>query len=83
MLKSPMGGGGIRRRILDLLADHEGATAPAVARLLGVAPELARAHLGVLTAAGLLRAERSGGRTRYHRDEARIAEARDLFESGW
>jgi ArsR family transcriptional regulator len=78
-----MGGGGIRRRILDLLVDHAGATAPAVAAGLGITPALARAHLGVLTAAGLLRTERVAGRTRYHRDEARIAEARDLFESGW
>ncbi|MDQ0785534.1 helix-turn-helix transcriptional regulator [Streptomyces sp. B3I8] len=83
MLKSPMGGGGIRRRILELLVDLDGATAPAVAVVLGITPDLARAHLGVLAAAGLLRAERVAGRTCYHRDEARIAEARDLFESGW
>jgi predicted ArsR family transcriptional regulator len=78
-----MDGGGIRRRILDLLVDHDGATAPAVARHLGITPGLARAHLDVLAAARLLRAEQAAGRTRYHRDEARIAEARDLFESGW
>ncbi len=78
-----MGGGGIRRRILELLVEHDGATAPAVAARLGIPPDLARAHLDFLTAARLLRTERTGGRTRYHRDEARIAEARDLFETGW
>jgi ArsR family transcriptional regulator len=78
-----MGSGGIRRRILELLVDHDGATVRGVAARLGIPPDLARAHLDLLTAARLLRTERAGGRTRYHRDEARIAEVRDLFEAGW
>jgi ArsR family transcriptional regulator len=78
-----MGGSGIRRRILELLVDHDGATAPAVAARLGIPPDLARAHLDFLAAARLLRTDCAGGRTCYHRDEARLAEARDLFETGW
>lgn len=65
----------------DLLTD--GVTADAVAERLGVRPAVAEAHLALLADIGLLRTTRVGRRTRYRRDEMRIAEVARMFEKGW
>ncbi|AIR96695.1 helix-turn-helix domain-containing protein [Streptomyces glaucescens] len=65
----------------DLLAD--GVPADAVAAVLGVPGPVARTHLTLLTALGLLRVRRIDGRDHYRRDEVRIAEVARIFEKGW
>ncbi|MFF7853390.1 ArsR/SmtB family transcription factor [Streptomyces sp. NPDC007904] len=76
-----------RLRILNWLkepdvAEH-GATPDAVATRFALPPAVARTHLRLLTAIGLLRAVPCGGRTCYRRDEVRIAEVARMFEKGW
>ncbi|MFI1417495.1 helix-turn-helix domain-containing protein [Streptomyces sp. NPDC020731] len=78
---------GTRLRILTLLREQDtsadGLTAEAVAARLALPRPVALTHLRLLTALGLLRTGRSGGRVRYRRDEIRIAEVAQLFEKGW
>ncbi|MFD7706311.1 ArsR family transcriptional regulator [Streptomyces sp. NPDC059785] len=61
----------------------EGVSPPSVAAALGISLPVATAHLELLARLGLLRTEGSGDRTRYRRDEYRIAEVAHLFEKGW
>ncbi|MEU6773147.1 ArsR family transcriptional regulator [Streptomyces sp. NPDC046759] len=89
--------GRMRRTILEWLKDPEthfpaprgrdlaetGVTARAVAAKLGVPRRTALAHLDFLTRLGLLRTRRVRCRTRYRRDEIRIAEVARVFEKGW
>lgn len=60
-----------------------GVHAGLVAARLGVPRRVAAAHLGLLTALGLVRTRRIRGRTYYRRDEVRIAEVARMFEKGW
>jgi ArsR family transcriptional regulator len=62
---------------------EDGVTADAVAARLGVARAVARTHLDLLTALGLLQTRRIRRRTYYRRDEIRIAEVARMFEKGW
>ncbi|MEU0335887.1 ArsR family transcriptional regulator [Streptomyces sp. NPDC006193] len=88
--------GRMRQTILDLLKDpaahfpaarrdvaEAGVTARAVAAELGLPRRTALAHLTFLTRLGLLRTRRVRCRTRYRRDEVRIAEVARFFEKGW
>ncbi|MFG1665773.1 ArsR family transcriptional regulator [Streptomyces sp. Y7] len=95
MLRTPAG----RRRleILEWLKDpaahfpdgclgdpaEDGVTADAVAAKLGVPPEVAETHLGLLVDIGLLRRKRIRQRVHYRRDEIRIAEVARMFDKGW
>ncbi|MFE9836641.1 ArsR family transcriptional regulator [Streptomyces sp. NPDC005551] len=63
--------------------DADGVSSTSVAAALGMSLPVASAHLDLLARLGLLRAERTGGRTVYRRDEYRIAEVKHLFEKGW
>ncbi|WP_345586044.1 winged helix-turn-helix domain-containing protein [Streptomyces prasinosporus] len=85
MLRNPVDG--TRLRILAWLkepgiAEH-GATADAVATRFALPRPVARTHLRLLTAVGLLRADRGPGGPCYRRDEVRIAEVARKFEKGW
>ncbi|GGW41789.1 hypothetical protein GCM10010503_17530 [Streptomyces lucensis JCM 4490] len=89
--------GRVRQTILELLKDpsahfpapyrrdlaETGVTARALAARLGVPRRTALAHLDFLTRLGLLRTRRTCWRTRYRRDEIRIAEVARVFEKGW
>ena len=54
-----------------------------IADKLGVSAPTASEHLRVLSAAGLVTAKRIKQWTFYKRDEARIAEAKRMFQEGW
>src|SRR5690606_9571546 len=62
---------------------ESGATADAVAARVRMSGPVARTHLGLLTALGLLHVDRSDGPPRYRRDEVRIAEVARMSEKGW
>ncbi|MER5935954.1 ArsR family transcriptional regulator [Streptomyces sp. NPDC001928] len=95
MLRTPAG----RRRleILEWLKDpvahfpdachadpvEDGVTADAVAAKLGVSPEVAETHLGLLVNIGVLRTKLIRQHVHYRRDEMRIAEVARMFEKGW
>ncbi|MEU5538187.1 ArsR family transcriptional regulator [Streptomyces sp. NPDC020362] len=95
MMRTPSGR--MRQTILDWLKDpashfpagrhgdlaERGVTARAVAAKLGVSRRTAAAHLDFLSRLGLLQARRIRCRTRYRRDEIRIAEVARMFEKGW
>jgi ArsR family transcriptional regulator len=95
MLKVPAGED--RLDILEWMKNPAGASPPfraadreadgvspgSVAAALGMSVPVAGAHLELLARCGLLRAERTAGRTVYRRDEYRIAEVKHLFEKGW
>ncbi|GGQ90408.1 hypothetical protein GCM10010216_61140 [Streptomyces flaveolus] len=65
----------------DALA--HGVGADLVAARLGVPRRVAKRHLRLLVALGLLRTSRIRRRTYYRRDEVRIAEVARMFEKGW
>ncbi|MEU8778705.1 metalloregulator ArsR/SmtB family transcription factor [Streptomyces sp. NPDC048606] len=54
-----------RRRLLELLAAEDGATATTLARGLPVSRQAVVKHLGVLDAAGLVASDRVGREVRY------------------
>ena len=54
-----------RRRVVDLLSEHGGATASELARELPVTRQAVAKHLAVLDAAGLVSSSRSGRELRY------------------
>ncbi|MFJ3442262.1 ArsR/SmtB family transcription factor [Streptomyces sp. NPDC086081] len=76
-----------RLRILAWLREPgpaaDGITADAVAERFALPLPVAATHLRLLEATGMLRAGRSAGRVRYHRDDMRIAEVARMFEKGW
>ncbi|MEU3949781.1 ArsR family transcriptional regulator [Streptomyces sp. NPDC029526] len=85
MLRTPVDG--TRLHILMWLKHPElaerGATADAVAARFRMPDPVARTHLGLLAALGLLHVDRADGAPRYRRDEVRIAEVARLVEKGW
>ncbi|MBD9734461.1 ArsR family transcriptional regulator [Streptomyces sp. H28] len=86
MLRTPVDG--TRLHILTWLkqpglVESGGATADAVAARFRMSGPVARTHLGLLTALGLLHVDRSDGPPRYRRDEVRIAEVARMIEKGW
>ena len=54
-----------------------------IARKLGVGQPTASEHLRVLTQAGLVHGKRIKQWTFYQRDEERIAEVKQAFQSAW
>ncbi|MFD8150996.1 ArsR/SmtB family transcription factor [Streptomyces sp. NPDC059720] len=76
-----------RLRILAWLKEPgpaaDGVTADAVAERFSLAPPVARTHLRLLAATGLLHSRGAAGAERYHRDDIRIAEVARMFEKGW
>ncbi|WP_081239495.1 helix-turn-helix domain-containing protein [Streptomyces viridosporus] len=85
VLRTPVDG--TRLRILAWLKEpgvaERGATVDAVATRFALPHAVARTHLRLLAAAGLLRTGHVAGRPHYRRDEVRIAEVARMFEKGW
>jgi DNA-binding transcriptional ArsR family regulator len=65
----------------DLIAD--GVCSLFIAQKLGVSPSTASEHLKILSQAGLIRGKRIKQWTFYRRDEERIAEVKQAFQSAW
>lgn len=65
----------------DLVTD--GVCSVFIAGKLGVTAPAASEHLKILTATGVLTATRIKQWTFYRRDEARIAEVKQMFAEGW
>src|SRR5215813_1363630 len=65
----------------DLVED--GVCSVFIADKLGVSQPTASVHLKLLTAAGLLRAQKIKQWTFYRRDEQRITEVKQMFSEGW
>ena len=59
-----------RRHVLGYLAEHETATATELAGQLPMTRQAVAKHLGTLSDAGLVEAERQGRETRYRLTEA-------------
>jgi DNA-binding transcriptional ArsR family regulator len=65
----------------DLIRD--GVCSLFIAQKLGVSPSTASEHLRILSQAGLIRGKRIKQWTFYKRDEQRIAEVKQAFQSAW
>ena len=65
----------------DLIRD--GVCSLFIAQKLGVTPSTASEHLRILSQAGLIRGKRINQWTFYQRDEKRIAEVKQAFQSAW
>ncbi|MBV8199085.1 MAG: helix-turn-helix transcriptional regulator, partial [Acidobacteria bacterium] len=65
----------------DLIRD--GVCSLFMAQKLGVTPSTASEHLRILSQAGLIRGKRIKQWTFYQRDEKRIAEVKQAFQSAW
>jgi DNA-binding transcriptional ArsR family regulator len=66
-----------RRRLLDVLLEHGGATATALAREVPVTRQAVSKHLAVLERAGLVTGERRGRELRYAVQPERLDAAAD------
>jgi ArsR family transcriptional regulator, cadmium/lead-responsive transcriptional repressor len=65
----------VRRRILDLLLEHDGATATSLGEQLPVTRQAVAKHLAVLDRVGLVHGSAAGRERRYRVDEDRLARA--------
>jgi len=72
---------GTRRALLEVLAEHEGATATLLADRLPVSRQAVTKHLAVLGRAGLVASERRGREVRYVPRPGRVEEAARWLDS--